>query len=388
MAWRSYNGFLPNGQITRTWESAYSLCFGSIYLYDPVITTYPSYEIENLYPSAATYDTYNDGCAGSRLVYPVADTVTFNISAGADPLNIGAVINNAYIEATYTETVEYLARTENGTFISCYGDPFKTTFEASVVRNRGIACSFSIIDALSQDIYIYTPSSTDTGIGSVTHTGAILTNAGGVYSPRILQGACAPLSAWIGHIVEVKSNWNSYLTGPCGGGPPGTFIVRSTLDITDIKLWIDWDGGTPCQRHESGGGGNNVASIRTVTDGPVSGGNGQASVKRVVSMTGSSLGVADAIVPIIENRYSPCDIRTQGLTSGDNTITWVQNAVGVIIVMPSSNTTVDVKLKGAGGDTGVVLNKTGILQFERRYSDASFILNASAALEGVRFIYY
>jgi hypothetical protein len=105
-------------------------------------------------------------------------------------------------------------------------------------------------------------------------------------------------------------------------------------------------------------------------------------------MTGSSLGVADAIVPIIENRYSPCDIRTQGLTSGDNTITWVQNAVGVIIVMPSSNTTVDVKLKGAGGDTGVVLNKTGILQFERRYSDASFILNASAALEGIRFIYY
>jgi len=74
------------------------------------------------------------------------------------------------------------------------------------------------------------------------------------------------------------------------------------------------------------------------------------------------------------------------LQSGDNTITLPTNITpsGCIIVLPSSNTALTT-LKGAGGDTGIAIGKTGyaVLNWETANKPASFILNSAATQTGL-----
>lgn len=73
------------------------------------------------------------------------------------------------------------------------------------------------------------------------------------------------------------------------------------------------------------------------------------------------------------------------LGNGDNTITPPTNITpkGCIIVLPSDNTAL-VKLKGAGGDTGVAIGTTGFafLCWETANVPTTFILNSASAQTG------
>lgn len=83
------------------------------------------------------------------------------------------------------------------------------------------------------------------------------------------------------------------------------------------------------------------------------------------------------------NADAPNQVTQVTLASGDNTITVPTKARGCIINFASTSTTTKT-LKGAAGDTGIVLDRTGwnVLKF---YSTppASFIINSSAADTGL-----
>jgi hypothetical protein len=77
------------------------------------------------------------------------------------------------------------------------------------------------------------------------------------------------------------------------------------------------------------------------------------------------------------------------LASGDNTITVPTGGAAptaVTIVKPAGNTVL-LKLKGAGGDTGVKLNLTAHDSVSLDSTQATFILNAAAQLVGVRLVW-
>lgn len=73
------------------------------------------------------------------------------------------------------------------------------------------------------------------------------------------------------------------------------------------------------------------------------------------------------------------------LQNGDNTITLPATPApkGCIVQLPATNTAV-TKIKGAGGDTGVDIGKTGVtvLSFDPTAPPASFILNSAATQTG------
>lgn len=70
------------------------------------------------------------------------------------------------------------------------------------------------------------------------------------------------------------------------------------------------------------------------------------------------------------------------LVSGDNTITVPATATGCVIIPPPVNTVV-LKIKGVGGDTGIVISKINpfILCFDT-VPPASFIINAASLTAG------
>lgn len=87
------------------------------------------------------------------------------------------------------------------------------------------------------------------------------------------------------------------------------------------------------------------------------------------------------------NPNSPDQERFYNLSSGDNTIDVPISGVtaqGAVILPPPSNTLVVLKIKGNAGDTGVAINRANPTQLGLDSGVASFILNASAAIIGVR----
>lgn len=86
-----------------------------------------------------------------------------------------------------------------------------------------------------------------------------------------------------------------------------------------------------------------------------------------------------SIAPInLSNANAPIQVTQITLASGDNTITVPSSAIGAVIIFDILSTTVK-KLKGAGGDTGVILskNKWTVLSFDSAPL-TDFILNSSA----------
>lgn len=89
------------------------------------------------------------------------------------------------------------------------------------------------------------------------------------------------------------------------------------------------------------------------------------------------------------NAVSAGQIQIVTLASGDNTVTVPTGGTTptcCTIVKPSTNAVV-VKLKGAGGDTGVILHLTDPDCISLGSSVTSFILNAGSTLTGVRLIW-
>lgn len=96
-------------------------------------------------------------------------------------------------------------------------------------------------------------------------------------------------------------------------------------------------------------------------------------------------------ISIIENLASPGDIDIQNLILGANTITLPGGGAtvkGCVIVPPSGNTST-LTVKGIAGDTGIVISKTEptSIAFDSTALPANFVINASAAITGMKFIW-
>jgi hypothetical protein len=90
------------------------------------------------------------------------------------------------------------------------------------------------------------------------------------------------------------------------------------------------------------------------------------------------------------NTASPCKVEIVTLASGANTVVLPSGGTtskAVTIVMPSSNSTVTITLKGVTGDTGVVLHKTDPTSIALNSPITTFVLTASAELVGVTLIW-
>lgn len=115
-----------------------------------------------------------------------------------------------------------------------------------------------------------------------------------------------------------------------------------------------------------------------------------ATAKREIRLTysgdvGGPPGVVHKLAAA-DNIASPAEIDLITLSSGDNTITVPTSGSSpksCTIVKPSGNA-IAIKIKGAGGDTGVRLHDTDPDTISLHSSVASFILNAAAQIDGVR----
>lgn len=121
----------------------------------------------------------------------------------------------------------------------------------------------------------------------------------------------------------------------------------------------------------------------------------QREAKLTVSISYPARASGGTTVPILPdtlaNSYSYMKLDTIDMALGDNTITVpsTTNTKGVFIVPPTGHT-VDLKLKGAAGDTGVGLATLGyfLISWDGGAPPASFIVNATAALTGVSFYWF
>lgn len=80
----------------------------------------------------------------------------------------------------------------------------------------------------------------------------------------------------------------------------------------------------------------------------------------------------------INNTTSVGAVTELSTASGDNTVTIPTNAIGCVIEPPTTNTAA-LKLKGAGGDTGIQIAVATPSLYTFPAGTASFILNAGSA---------
>ena len=115
----------------------------------------------------------------------------------------------------------------------------------------------------------------------------------------------------------------------------------------------------------------------------------ESRIKIVGQVISGPEGAIDINTSEFVNSDAPLATTQVNLQAGDNTILVPTKSRGVIMFFDPASTQVK-KIKGAGGDTGVQINKTGIhyLQFDAA-PPASFIIN-SVALDGAllsRFVF-
>lgn len=108
----------------------------------------------------------------------------------------------------------------------------------------------------------------------------------------------------------------------------------------------------------------------------------ESTIRIVGQIIGSGAGPMSVNTSSIINEDAPMTQTEVALASGDNTIT-IPGTIGVargVIIIPDPLSAVTKKLKGAGGDTGIIISKIfpTMLTFDDT-PPASFILNSSAA---------
>ena len=99
--------------------------------------------------------------------------------------------------------------------------------------------------------------------------------------------------------------------------------------------------------------------------------------QRFGSLTFSGDVATTAQFNAAQNASSPGQEDPVALQSGDNTLTVPTGATGIVVTFPTGNNVL-VKLKGAGGDTGVSLHKTDPLSMGLDSTQTTVVLNAAA----------
>ena len=106
-----------------------------------------------------------------------------------------------------------------------------------------------------------------------------------------------------------------------------------------------------------------------------------------ITFTGDVIGVQT--LPAASNASSPGSIEIKTLANGANTITVPTGGSTVTactIVPPAANTTA-ITLKGIGADTGILIHLTDPTTIAIASSVTTFVLNAGAAITGVRLFW-
>lgn len=124
--------------------------------------------------------------------------------------------------------------------------------------------------------------------------------------------------------------------------------------------------------------------------GTTTGGSGTSTISTTAAfnLTGNNPGVAVDIQ--LFNSNSPAVVQAINLISGANTINATNcpalaNAGGLILIPPTNNTQ-SITLKGASGDTGIVLSKVAptTLTFDVT-PPTSFVLTTGGGITGMKF---
>jgi len=87
------------------------------------------------------------------------------------------------------------------------------------------------------------------------------------------------------------------------------------------------------------------------------------------------------------NAASPGQIEIKNLASGANTITVPAVIPVCCIIKPPTGNVTAITLKGIAGDTGIRIHNTDPTEIALDPSVASFVLNAGAIINGVRFFW-
>lgn len=115
-----------------------------------------------------------------------------------------------------------------------------------------------------------------------------------------------------------------------------------------------------------------------------------ATANRQVAINVSGDSIINKIYEAAENVASPGSITVHALTSGNNTIT-VPSATGITVkgatIIPPSDNTQALILKGINGDTGITISNTDPTSIGFQTAPASFVINAAAAVNGLRIIW-
>jgi hypothetical protein len=87
------------------------------------------------------------------------------------------------------------------------------------------------------------------------------------------------------------------------------------------------------------------------------------------------------------NAASPAQIEVKNLASGANTITVPAITPVCCVIKPPAGNAVALTIKGIAGDTGIRIHNTDPTEIALDSSVASFVLNAGAIVNGVRFFW-
>lgn len=107
-----------------------------------------------------------------------------------------------------------------------------------------------------------------------------------------------------------------------------------------------------------------------------------------INLTGDI--ILNNIFEATENLVSPGSVTVHDLASGDNTIT-IPSSTGITVkaatIIPPSDNTEAITLKGAGADTGIAISKTDPTSIAFETAPTNFVLNAGAAIAGLRIVW-
>lgn len=113
-----------------------------------------------------------------------------------------------------------------------------------------------------------------------------------------------------------------------------------------------------------------------------------ASRTVTINLTGDV--IAEKIFAAADNSVSPGSITIHALTTGNNTIT-VPSVTGFTVkaatIIPPSDNTQTITLKGVNGDTGVAISPSDPTSIGFGTAPANFVLSVGGNINGLRILW-